>query len=118
MLMTNEEPNHMKYLKIEDNKGYYRQTSETEDDTWVEIDKIGKEDLMILLDKAISSDFEMDEYKEEDLSHKAHQIVYNNIYEKFSHLYTNKDKFKDESEQLYKNAIEKYSNSEEEGNEN
>ena len=113
--MIKEELNHMKYLKIDDKKGYYLQTRATEDDTWVEIDKISKDDLITLLDQAISSDFEMDEYNEEDLSHKAHQIVYKNIFEKFSHLLTNQYKFKDESEQLYKSAIEKYS---EEGDEN
>jgi len=106
----------MKYLKIEDSKGFYLKTSDTESDTWVEIDKITKDDLMLLLNKAISTDFEMDEFKEENISHAAHQIVYKNIFEKFSELISNKTKFKDESESLYKDAIEKYSTTEENEN--
>jgi len=58
----------------------------------------------------------MDEFKEENISHAAHQIVYKNIFEKFSELISNKTKFKDESESLYKDAIEKYSTSEENEN--
>jgi hypothetical protein len=95
----------MKCLKIENNKGYFQ----TEESNWQEIDSIGKEDLMILLDKAIDSDFEMDEFEADKVQHKAHQIIYRNLYEKFSELLKNKNRFKDESEQLYKSAIEKYS---------
>tara|TARA_R100001143_G_C3360639_1_gene135229 strand:- start:772 stop:1122 length:351 start_codon:yes stop_codon:yes gene_type:complete len=108
--MKKEEPNLMKYLKIENNKAYYLSIKgEEQEDTWIEIDRISKDDLLILLNKAITSEFEMDEYKEEDLSHKAHQIVYKNIFEKFSELLENKNSFKDESESLYKSAFAKYS---------
>jgi hypothetical protein len=98
----------MKYLKIEDNKGFFLRMKDTTAE-WIEIDKINKDDLLYLLDKAISSDFEMDIYSEEEMRNKAHQIIYKNIYEKFSNLQTMKSKFKDESEQLYKDAIDKYS---------
>jgi len=102
----------MKYLKIEDNKGYYlKVTDGDQENSWIEIDKIGKEDLMELLNKAISADFQMDNHQEENLAHKAHQIVYKNIFEKFSELLENKSRFKDESESLYKEAIKKYSTS-------
>ena len=94
----------MKYLKINDSKGYYSIDSEN----WIEIDKINKENIIILLDRAIETDFEMDEYDANKISNKAHQIIYKNIYAKFSELLENKNRFKDESEQLYKNAIEKY----------
>ncbi len=103
----------MKYLKIEDNKGHYLKTIDSTD-TWTEIDKINKDDLLTLLNNAITSDFEMDEYSEEILANKAHQIIYKNIYEKFVNVLLMKDKFKDESENLYKDAIEKYSNNESE----
>ncbi len=100
----------MKYLKIEDNRGFFLRIS-TDDgaDTWSEIDQIGKDDLLALLNKAISEEFEMDEFNEDILSNKAHQLIYKNLYEKFSDLLTNKTRFKDESESLYKAAIEKYS---------
>ena len=97
----------MKYLKIDADKGYFlRETGSATE--WTEIDKIGKGDLLYLLNKAISSDFEMDIYSEAKMANKAHQIIYKNIYEKFSNLESMKSKFKDESESLYKEAIEKY----------
>ncbi len=95
----------MKYLKIEGNKGFYQ----LEPDKWKEIDKINKDDLMVLIDKAIEDEFEMDDFDIEKVANKAHQIIYKNLYEKFSELIENKSRFKDESEQLYKKAIEKYS---------
>lgn len=103
-----EEKKIMKYLKIEDNKGHFLRPK---DDTteWLEIDKINKEDLLYLLNNAVSSEFEMDVYSEDLLGNKAHQIIYKNIFEKFSNLETMKSKFKDESENLYKEAYEKYS---------
>ena len=63
---------------------------------------------MILLDKAIETDFEMNEFIVDNIQNKAHQIIYRNLYEKFSELLDNKTRFKDESEQLYKSAMEKY----------
>ncbi|MDO7786565.1 hypothetical protein [Desulforamulus aquiferis] len=95
----------MKCLKIEDNKGFYSIDGEN----WLMIDKISKNDLLGLLDIALTSDFEMDEYDKEKLGNQAHQVIYNNIHEKFKEILTNKSRFKDESERMYKNAIEKYS---------
>jgi hypothetical protein len=97
----------MKYLKINDNKAYYLSPGDRL--TWTEIDKMRKEDLLALLDLAISDTFEMDEYVEAKLGNKAHQIIYKNMFEKFSNLSATKDKFRDESESLYKDAIAKYS---------
>ena len=42
--ITKEEPKHMKYLKIEDNKGYFLKQEKEQVDQWVEIDKISKDD--------------------------------------------------------------------------
>jgi hypothetical protein len=103
-----EEQKIMKYLKIEENKGFYLKSGTTP--SWIEIDKINKDDLMELLNLAIISDFEMDQFKEEIIQNKAHQIIYKNIYEKFTSLISQKNVFKDQSESLYKEAIEKYSN--------
>lgn len=95
----------MKYLKIENSKGFFC----LDGANWQEIDKINKDDLMVLLDKAIETDFEMDEFKLENIANKAHQIIYKNLYQKFIELLDNKTRFKDESEQFYKAAFEKYS---------
>ncbi|HYG37829.1 MAG TPA: hypothetical protein VD908_04385 [Cytophagales bacterium] len=99
----------MKYLKIEDNKAFFWKENAEEISPWLSIDQITKEDLFSLLNKAVSEQFEMDEFKEENLSNKAHQIIYKNLYEKFKDLLGNKTRFKDESENLYKVALEKYS---------
>lgn len=95
----------MKYLKIDNGKGLYQ----IEPDKWVELDQIGKDDLLTLLGKAIDDDFEMDEFNAESLGNKAHQIIYKHLHQKFNELKLNKKRFEDESEQLYKSAIEKYS---------
>lgn len=96
----------MKYLKIKNNKGFFR----TEDDlSWKEIDQITKSDLMKLLDQAIKESFEMDLYEEDKIGHKAHAIVYRNLHEKLEELISNRSQFKDEIDNLYKDAIKKYS---------
>jgi hypothetical protein len=98
----------MIFLKINDNKGYFLRKKEDESTELMEIDLITKDDLFFLLNQAISEGFEMDEFNEEMLSNKAHQIIYKNLYEKFIDLAANKTRFKDESEGLYKSALEKY----------
>ena len=97
----------MKYLKIEDNKGYFLK-DKTNPDEWTEIDLIDKNDLMKLLESASEPDFEMDAYNEGLIQHKAHQIIYKNLTEKFDTFLANKSRFIDESESIYKTALEKY----------
>lgn len=98
----------MKYLKIKDNKGYFLKQEKEQPDQWIEIDKISKEDLMNLLESAMSTDFEIDEFIEENIGHKAHQIVYKSIFEKFTDLINNKKSFIDECDLQFRSAIEKY----------
>ncbi len=97
----------MKYLKIEDNKAFFIKDKSRPND-WVEIDQIEKDDLLKLLDYATNEDFELDAYDENFLANKAHQIIYKHLSEKFTSFLTNKDRFKDEADNLYKDAIEKY----------
>lgn len=96
----------MKFLKIENNKGQYRIDELNED--WLELDQISKEHLLILLKFATEIEFEMDEYKDELLQNPAHNIIYRNIYGKFTELLNNKTRFKDSVESMYRPAIEKY----------
>jgi hypothetical protein len=98
----------MIYLKIDNNKGYFLRDEGEEPATWHSIDLITKEDLYFLLKKAVSDIFEMVVYDEQILSNKAHQIIYKNLYEKFIDLVDNKTRFKDESDNLYKAALDKY----------
>lgn len=96
----------MKYLKIENNKGFYRLDPTQEN--WIELDQINKDHLVLLLKDASTADFEMDEYKQELLQNPAHNIIYKNIYDKFIEFLTNKTRFQDSVEATYKSAIEKY----------
>ncbi len=63
---------------------------------------------MNLLESAMSTDFEIDEFIEENIGHKAHQIVYKSIFEKFTDLINNKKSFIDECDLQFRSAIEKY----------
>jgi hypothetical protein len=96
----------MKYLKIEDNQAFFLKNNALRD--WIAVDKIGKDDLMNLLDLAMEPEFEMDDYDEEILANKAHQIIYKSIYEKLSLFLMNKVRFKDQTDAIYKQAREKY----------
>lgn len=97
----------MKYLRIDNNKGYFRLDSN--ESSWIEIDKIDKDNLLVLLKLAGSSEeFEMDEYQDELLQNPAHNIIYKNIFLKFNDFIENKTRFKDSVESTYKNALEKY----------
>jgi len=97
----------MKYLKIENNKGHFRLDSN--ENSWIELDKINKDNLLALLKLAGSFDeFEMDEYQDELLQNPAHNIIYKNIFLKFNDFIQNKTRFKDSVESTYKVALEKY----------
>lgn len=106
MLTQNVKLKLMKYLKIENNKGFYR--LDTNLDNWTDLDQINKEHLLDLLRFASIGEFEMDEYKDELLQNPAHNIIYKNIYGKFNDFLKNKTRFLDSAESTYKQAIEKY----------
>ncbi len=106
MLTQNEKLRHMKFLKIENNKGFYR--LDTDQDVWTEIDQINKENLLELIKFASAGEFEMDDFKDELLQNPAHNIIYNNIYVKFNDFLKNKTRFQDSAESTYTHAIEKY----------
>jgi hypothetical protein len=97
----------MKYLKIEDNKGYFVK-DKNQNDNWTEIDQIEKDDLLKLLDYATNEEFELDTYDESLLGNKAHQIIYKHLSEKFTSFLLNKERFNDEVENIYREALEKY----------
>lgn len=96
----------MKYLKINNNKGFYRLDITTED--WIELDQINKDNLLALLKLASSGEFEMDDYEVELLQNPAHNIIYKNIHGKFNDFLTNKTRFQDSVEAMYKTALDKY----------
>lgn len=96
----------MKHLKIENNKAYFSTMTKTD----VPIDQIIKEDLLDLLNLAIEKDeFCMDEYNQNVIQNQAHRIIYDNIYKKLLELRNNRTQFRDAADNLYKEAVEKYS---------
>jgi len=106
MKPTEKEESRMKFLKIEREQGFFSLDGEN----WLTIDKIGRDGLLSLLELSLGDDFEMDEFDKDEIRNPAHQIIYSNIYGKLLDLSQNKERFKDESESLYKSAIEKYGN--------
>ena len=77
------------------------------------IDLIQKEDMLNLLDAVTDKEieFEMDENSDEILN-EAHKIIYNELYKRLNELKEDKDRFLEESESLYKDALQKYKNEE------
>lgn len=94
----------MKILKIEKSQGYYRDA----EGKYETIDKIDKAVLLVLVNLALTDDFEIDEYNEEDLKNQAHQIIYKSISSKLIDLHRRRNQFRDESDRLYLEEYEKY----------
>ncbi len=98
----------MKYLKIENNRAFFLKKKD-DSESWTSIDKIEKENLIDLLNMAIEDDeFEMDEFIDEKLQNKAHNIIYKHISEKLTSIIDDRDKFKEETNSIYKEALDKY----------
>lgn len=104
MLHIKKEAEIMKVLRISDNRGEFS----LDGVIWKQIDQIGKDDLITLLDVFIQNECEIDEYTEENLQNKAHYIIYSNLYAKLKELEPNKTRFRDEVDGLYKDAFNKY----------
>lgn len=98
------ERNAMKCLKIEKGKGFYSLNEEE----WKDLDLISKDDLLAIIVSGISTGFIMDDYNVNVISNKAHEIIYKKLYDKLFELNSQKDRFKDESERVFKDAIDKY----------
>jgi hypothetical protein len=98
--------NPMKYLIIKDNKGFYTLDGVQK----TPIDQINKEDLLSLLNTAIDKDdFEMDAFSPDILQNPAHRVIYKNLYQKFDDVVKNRVSFNDEKTNVYKDALNKYS---------
>jgi hypothetical protein len=93
----------MKVLKIEKSQGYFLSTDE-----YKPVDKLGKDDLLKLVDMVLAGDIEVDPYDEAELQNEAHRIIYKNVHEKLVDLGKRRAQFKDESERLFHTEYEKY----------
>jgi hypothetical protein len=95
----------MKLLKINENCGHYR----NEKGNYSPIDKIGKEDLLRLVNWTLHEDVvSFDAYDERTLKHQAHQIIYKSVVQKLSDLKNRRQEFLDESARLFLDEYEKY----------
>lgn len=101
---TTKEEVLMKHLRITEGKGQYS----IDGSSWTDMDNINKSELLKLVDIALTAEFFMEPYRKELIRNPAHEIIYRNIHAKLEELVTKKDRFKDESEQLYREAIQKY----------
>ncbi|MBF0266051.1 MAG: hypothetical protein HQL46_12330 [Gammaproteobacteria bacterium] len=94
----------MKLLKIDSSKGYFLNLS----GDYISIDKITKEDLLMLVNLTLSKEVEFDEFQAEYLQNQAHQIIYQSVYTKLFELYERKDEFLDQSERLFLQEYDRY----------
>lgn len=96
----------MKCLRINSGKGEFA----LDGTNFSPLDEVKKDDILALLDIALdpSQDIEMDEYDPDAFTNPAHKVIYNNIYDKFIELNTNKAQFIGEVDELYQEAYDKY----------
>lgn len=95
----------MKPLKIDNNCGHYRK----EAGDYSPIDKISKEELLVLVNWTLNEDVvEFDEYDENAIKNHAHQIIYKSIARKLQSLRERRQEFIDESARLYLEDYERY----------
>ena len=95
----------MKLLKSENKQGFFRNAQ----GEFVTIDKITKDDLLLLANQALDEDeAQFDEYNADNIKNYAHQIIYKNVYEKLLSLKQRRQEFKDDSKRLFLDAYEKY----------
>jgi hypothetical protein len=73
------------------------------------IDKIGKDDLLTLVNWTLDQDvIEFDDYDEKTIKNQAHQIIYKSIFQKLRTLRGRRQEFIDESARLFLDAYESY----------
>lgn len=95
----------MKLLRINENCAQYR----NDKGGYSPIDKIGKEDLLRLVNWTLNEEtVSLDEYDEKALKNQAHQIIYKSIVQKLGDLRKRKKEFIDQSARLFLTEFEKY----------
>jgi hypothetical protein len=95
----------MKLLKTSDNGGHYRDDK----GNYSPIDKIGKEDLLRLVNLTLHEEVvELDDYDEKLIKNQAHQVIYKNVVQKLKGLRDRRQEFIDESARLFLEDYEKY----------
>jgi len=95
----------MKLLRINENVGHFLAAN----GEYVLIEKIGKDDLLRLVDRTLDQDvIELDPYDDQAIKNQAHQVIYKSIYQKLSDLRKRRKEFVDESARLFLEDYQKY----------
>lgn len=95
----------MTLLKVENDKGFYLSS----DNSYKELDQIGKDDLLFLINKILDeNECQMESLEDKSLKNQAHNIIYRNIYTKLNSFFNRRNEFNDQINQIYKEEYEKY----------
>ena len=95
----------MKLLRISESLGQFLAAH----GDYSPIDKIGKDDLLRLVDQVIGEGaVEMDPYDDQAIKNQAHQVIYKSIAQKLTDLVKRKQEFIDESARLFLEEYERY----------
>ncbi len=95
----------MKLLRITENTGQFLAA----DGDYLPIDKIGKDDLLRLVDHTLGTGaVEMDPYDDQAIKNQAHQVIYKSIVQKLADLLKRRQEFIDESARLFLEEYERY----------
>lgn len=94
----------MKYLKIENNTASFWDGGQ-----YIPLDKLTKEYLWQLATSIMDKDdFEMDEYDENAIKNKAHQIIYHHVYDHLKQIMDNKSNIISRCQACYQEDYDKY----------
>lgn len=95
----------MKLLRISENVGLFLAGN----GEYSPIDKIGKDDLLRLVDRTLDEDeVELDAYDDQAIKNQAHQVIYKSIFQKLTDLRKRRQEFIDESARLFLDEYERY----------
>jgi uncharacterized protein YdhG (YjbR/CyaY superfamily) len=73
-------------------------------------DKLDKENLLRLVEHALTKEVEMDEYNPEVLKNEAHRIIYRSVHKQLQELSARRSEFIDRSEREFCEIYENYKN--------
>ncbi len=95
----------MKLLRVGDNIGEFLDAT----GQYRSIDKIGKDDLLMLVDRTLhDEEFQFDPYDDQAIKNQAHQVIYKGVLQKLIDLRKRRQEFIDESARLFLDDYDKY----------
>lgn len=97
----------MKLLRINEHSGEFLSMN----GDYSSIDKIGKDDLLRLVDRTLSDDeVDWDIYDDQAIKNQAHQVIYKSVCQKLIDIKKRRQEFADESARLFLDEYERYRN--------